>query len=85
MVRGRQSRPAPHAKQRRAARIAATLALTHRAQDAIDRGTVPDRAEVARRFGMTLTQGRTAPYLAMLAPGIQERCLSQSPSMVSSR
>ncbi len=37
----------------RPARVAVMLALAHKIQDAIDRGTVRDRAEVARRLGFT--------------------------------
>ncbi|NCO56853.1 MAG: hypothetical protein GW783_10805 [Deltaproteobacteria bacterium] len=45
--------PPPPDPVRRPARVAVMLALAHKIQDAIDRGTVRDRAELARRLGLT--------------------------------
>ncbi len=53
------------------------LTFPHEVQDAIDRGTVRDRAEVARRLGFTWAR-ITHPVdldLTQLAPDVQERIL----------
>ena len=60
---------------RRPARVAVMLALAHKIQDAIDRGVVRDRAEVARRLGFTRARVTQIMDLTLLAPDIQERIL----------
>jgi ParB-like chromosome segregation protein Spo0J len=60
----------------RPARVAVMLALAHKIQDAIDRGTVRDRAEVARRLGFTRARITHLLDLILLAPTIQEEILS---------
>ena len=59
----------------RPARVALMLALAHKIQQAIDRGAVQDRAEVAWRLG--LTRARVTQLLdpTLLAPEIQEQIL----------
>ncbi|MBK8011979.1 MAG: hypothetical protein IPK13_11570 [Deltaproteobacteria bacterium] len=52
------------------------LALAHKIQDAIDRGIVRDRAEVARRLGFTRARITHLLDLTLLAPTIQEEILS---------
>jgi hypothetical protein len=61
---------------RRPARVAVMLALAHKIQDAIDRGVVRDRAEVARRLGLTRARLTQLMDLALLAPQIQERIMA---------
>jgi ParB-like chromosome segregation protein Spo0J len=51
------------------------LALAHKIQQAIDRGVVRDRAEVARRLGLTRARVTQLLDLTLLAPDIQERIL----------
>jgi hypothetical protein len=51
------------------------LALAHKIQQAIDRGAVRDRAEVARRFGLTRARVTQLLDLRLLAPDIQEQVL----------
>ena len=65
----------PPAPVRRPARVAVMLALAHKIQDAIDRGVVRDRAEVARRLGFTRARVTQIMDLTLLAPDIQERIL----------
>ena len=60
---------------RRPARLAIMLALAHNIQDAIDRGAVRDRAEVARRLGLTRARVTQLLDLTLLAPDIQEQIL----------
>ena len=60
---------------RRPARVAVMLALAHKIQDAIDRGVVRDRAEVARRLGLTRARVTQLMDLTLLAPSIQEQIL----------
>jgi hypothetical protein len=60
---------------RRPARVAIMLALAHKIQNAIDRGAVHDRAEVARRLGLTRARVTQLLNLTLLAPNIQERIL----------
>ena len=60
---------------RRPARLAVMLALAHKIQQAIDRGAVRDRAEVARRFGLTRARVTQLLDLRLLAPDIQEQVL----------
>lgn len=60
---------------RRPARVAVMLALAHKIQDAIDRGVARDRAEVARRLGLTRARLTQLMDLTLLAPDIQEKIL----------
>ena len=60
---------------RRPARVAVMLALAHKIQRAIDRGAVRDRAEVARRLGLTRARVTQLLDLTLLAPDIQEEIL----------
>lgn len=60
---------------RRPARVAVMLALAHKIEDAIDRGIVRDRAEVARRLGLTRARLTQLMDLTLLAPDIQEKVL----------
>jgi hypothetical protein len=57
------------------ARVAIMLALAHKIQQAIDRGVVPDRAEVARRLALTRARLTQLLDLTLLAPDIQEEIL----------
>ena len=65
----------PPGPVRRPARVAVMLALAHKIQGAIDRGTVRDRAEVARRLGFTRARITHLLDLTLLAPDLQERIL----------
>jgi len=60
---------------RRPARVAVMLALAHKLEAAIDVGTVCDRAEVARRLGLTRARVTQLLDLTLLAPDIQEEVL----------
>jgi hypothetical protein len=60
---------------RRPARVALMLALAHKIQQAIDRGAVHDRAEAARRLGLTRARVTQLLDLTLLAPEIQEQIL----------
>jgi hypothetical protein len=51
------------------------LALAHKIQNAIDRGIVKDRAEVARKLGLTRARVTQLLDLTLLAPNIQEQIL----------
>ena len=72
-------RPTSHSHPRRSssrpARVAITLALAHKIQQAIDCGVVRDCAEVARRLGLTRARLTQVMDLTLLAPDIQERIL----------
>ena len=59
----------------RPARIAQVLALAYKLEKMIESGEVRDRAELARRFG--LTRARVTPImdLMLLAPDVQEEIL----------
>jgi len=59
----------------RPARVALMLALAHKIQEAIDRGAVQDRAEVAWRLGLTRARVTQLLDLTLLAPEIQEQIL----------
>jgi len=65
----------PPGPVRRPARVAVMLALAHKIQGAIDRGTVRDQAEVARRLGFTRARVTHLMDLTLLAPDVQERVL----------
>lgn len=60
---------------RRPVRVAVMLALAHKIEDTIDRGVVRDRAEVARRLGLTRARLTQLMDLTLLAPDIQEQIL----------
>jgi hypothetical protein len=60
---------------RRPARLAIMLALAHKIQQAIDHGAVRDRADVARRLGLTRARLTQLLDLTLLAPDIQEQIL----------
>jgi ParB-like chromosome segregation protein Spo0J len=51
------------------------LALAHKIQSAIDRGAVSDRAEVARRLGLTRARVTQLLDLTLLAPDMQNQVL----------
>lgn len=59
----------------RPAKIALTLALAHKIQRAIDAGTLADRADAARRLGLTRARMTQILDLLLLAPDIQESIL----------
>ena len=59
----------------RPARVAVMLALAHQIQAAIDRGQVRDRAEVARRLGLTRARLTQIMDLTLLDSRTQERVL----------
>lgn len=65
----------PPAPVRRPAHMARMLALAHHLQSAIDRGLVPDRAEVARRLGLTRARVTQLLDLLLLAPDLQDEVL----------
>ena len=67
--------PVVHEPVRRPARVAIALALAHKIEDAIQRGVARDRAEVARRLGLTRARVTQLLDLTLLAPDIQERIL----------
>jgi predicted XRE-type DNA-binding protein len=60
---------------RRPARLAIMLALAHKIQQTIDSVGVRDRAEVARRLGLTRARVTQLLDLTLLAPEIQEQIL----------
>ena len=66
--------PVAPAPVSRPARVALMLALAH-IQQAIDRGAVQDRAEVAWRLGLTRARVTQLLDLTLLAPEIQEQIL----------
>jgi hypothetical protein len=67
--------PATPEQFRRPARVAIMLALAHKIQHAIDRGAVHDRAEVARKLGLTRARVTQLLDLTLLAPDIQDQIL----------
>ena len=69
-----ETQPVALAPVRRPARVALMLALAH-IQQAIDRGAVQDRAEVAWRLGLTRARVTQLLDLTLLAPEIQEQIL----------
>lgn len=60
---------------RRRAHVARMLALAHHIQGAIDRRVVADRAEVARKLGLTRARITQLLDLTLLAPDLQVRVL----------
>lgn len=61
---------------RRPAHVARMLALAHHIQWAIDRRVVADRAEVARKLGLTRARITQLLDLTLLAPDLQARVLA---------
>lgn len=59
----------------RPAKVARMLALAHHVQRAIDHGVARDRADVARRLGLTRARVTQFLDLLLLAPDIQESIL----------
>ena len=59
----------------RPAKVAVLLAFAHHVQRMIDDGRVRDRAEAARRLGITRARVSQVLDLLMLAPDLQERIL----------
>jgi hypothetical protein len=70
-----ETAPAVPEPVRRPARVAVMLALAHKIQQAIDCGAIRDRAEVARRLGLTRARVTQLLDLIQLAPEIQEQIL----------
>lgn len=69
--------PAPKPEPvRRPAKVARMLALAHHLQRAIDQGLVADRAEVARKLGLTRARVTQLLDLLLLAPDIQGAVLT---------
>lgn len=60
---------------RRPARVALMLALAHRIERQIARGELADRADAARRLGLTRARITQLCDLLLLAPDIQEELL----------
>ena len=65
----------PRGPIRHPARVAITLALAHKLQQAIDTGVVTDRAEIARRLGLTRARVTQIMNLLLLPVAEQERLL----------
>lgn len=68
-------KPAPQGPSRQAI----MLALAHKLQQAIDTGKVKDRAEVARRLGVTRARVTQIIDLALMPVAEQERVLGAHP------
>jgi hypothetical protein len=66
----------PRDPVRRPARVAIALALAHKIEDAIQRGVARDRAEVARRLGLTRARVTQLLDLTLLAPELQAQVLA---------
>ena len=60
---------------RRPAKVAQQLALAHHLQAAIDRGAIADRADVARKLGLTRARVTQLLDLLLLAPDLQDAVL----------
>lgn len=63
--------PPPPDAVRRPARVAVMLALAHKIEDAIQRGVARDRAEVARRLGLSRARVTQLVDLTLLEPKLQ--------------
>jgi hypothetical protein len=61
---------------RRPAKVAQQLALAHHLQAAIDRGAIADRADVARKLGLTRARITQLLDLLLLAPDLQAAVLA---------
>jgi hypothetical protein len=66
---------APPPVAHRPARVALMLALAHKIEELIHRGAARDRADVARRLGLTRARVTQLLDLTLLAPEIQEAVL----------
>ncbi len=58
------------------AKVAQQLALAHHLQAAIDRGAIADRADVARKLGLTRARVTQLLDLLLLAPDLQAAVLA---------
>lgn len=67
--------PGPREPVRRPARVAIALAPVHKSEEAIERGAVADRANVARRLGLTRAGIMLSLDLTLLEPDLQARVL----------
>ncbi|MDJ0762798.1 MAG: hypothetical protein QNJ97_07380 [Myxococcota bacterium] len=67
--------PTPRTPVRKPARVARMLAFAHKLQEAIDNGEYIDRADAARKLGLTRARVSQLLDLLMLAPDIQEKIL----------
>jgi len=56
--------------------VAIALALAHKIEEAIQRGVTRDRAEVARRLGLTRAKVTHLLDLTLLAPDLQDQVLA---------
>lgn len=65
----------PRTPIRKPARVARMLAFAHKLQEAIDNGDYIDRADAARKLGLTRARVSQLLDLLMLAPDIQEKIL----------
>ena len=65
----------PQLPVRKPARVAMMLAFAHKLQQAIDNGEYEDRADAARKLGLTRARVSQLLDLTMLAPDIQEKIL----------
>ena len=61
---------------RRPAKVARLLSLAHHLQRAIDSGVLVDRADIARKLGVTRARITQLLDLLLLAPDIQESILA---------
>ena len=68
--------PAKPEPVRRPAKVAQQLALAHHLQAAIDRGAIADRADVARKLGLTRARVTQLLDLLLLAPDLQAAILA---------
>lgn len=75
----------PQATVRRPAKVAKMLALAHHLQHAIERGIAHDRADVARRLGLTRARVTQLFDLLLLAPDLQEELLHLSSASVTEK
>ena len=60
---------------RRPAKVAQMLAMAHHLQSKIDQGEIKDRAELARRLGITRARVTQILDMTLLAPAIQKEVL----------
>lgn len=80
-IRFSDAPPTPAPKRdpvRRPAKVARMLALAHHLQRAIDQGLVADRAEVARKLGLTRARVTQLLDLLLLAPDLQSEVLEMT-------
>jgi hypothetical protein len=68
--------PAVPEPVRRPAKVAQQLALAHHLQAAIDRGSIADRAALARKLGLTRARVTQLLDLLLLAPDLQQAVLA---------